>query len=63
MTKKEMKNLAKQIAKLENIIKTSQDKEEIYAAEQQVMNLTSKVTDFDDMMEIDEMVLNILEKT
>lgn len=63
MTKKEMKNLAKQIAKLENIIKTSQDKEEIYEAEQQVMNLTSKVTDFDDMMEIDEMVLNILEKT
>lgn len=63
MTKKEMKNLAKQIAKLENIIKTSQDKEKIYEAEQQVMNLTSKVTDFDDMMEIDEMVLNILEKT
>lgn len=62
MTKKELKNLARQIAHYEHIIQTTSDNNEKYNAEQMVMNLTNKVEDFDDMMRIDEMVLGFLEK-
>ena len=62
MTKKELKNLARQIAHYEHIIQTTSDSNEKYNAEQMVMSLTNKVEDFDDMMRIDEMVLGFLEK-
>ena len=62
MTKKELKNLARQIAHYEHIIQTTSDSNEKYNAEQMVMSITTKVEDFDDMMRIDEMVLGFLEK-
>ena len=62
MTKKELKNLARQIVHYEYNIQTTSDSNEKYNAEQMVMSLTNKVEDFDDMMRIDEMVLGFLEK-
>ena len=62
MKKKELKNLAEKIAKCEYVIQYSKDKKAIEAAQIQVMNLTSRVHDFQDMDIIDELVQEILQK-
>jgi hypothetical protein len=54
--------LAEKIAKQEKIIQTSSDKKEIAKAENEIMRLSSCVSCLEDMIAVDEMVLEILEK-
>ena len=62
MKRKEIKNLAEKIAKFERIIQTSSDKKEIARAEQEIMKLSSCVKSLDDMVAVDELLMEILEK-
>lgn len=61
MTKKEIKKIAKELAKLERVIRET-DGDERYKAEMAIMVLTSKVEDMEDMMAIDELVMELLEQ-
>lgn len=61
MTKKEIKKVAKELAKLERIIRET-DGDERYKAEMAIMTLTSKVEDMEDMIMIDELVMEFLEQ-
>lgn len=61
MTKKEIKKVAKELAKLERIIRETNG-DERYKAEMAIMTLTSKVEDMEDMMMIDELVMEFLEQ-
>ena len=62
MKQKEIKNLAQKIAKYERIIQTSNDKKLVRQAEEEIMKLSSSVTSLDDMVAIDELVMELLEK-
>lgn len=62
MKRKELKNLAQKIAKYEQILQTSQDKEEIREAQSQIMNLSGRVQSLEDMMLLDDMIQEILKK-
>lgn len=62
MKKKEIRNLAEKLAKLEKIVQSSDDKDEISKAEMEMFKVSSSVKSLEDMMAIDEMVLEILEK-
>lgn len=62
MKTKEIKNLAKKIAKYEYIIQTSDDKKVVRQAQEKIMELTSSITSLDDMVAIDEAVMELLEK-
>ena len=62
MKKKELKNLAQKIAKAELIIQTSDDPKAVKRAEQEVMNLSGQVHDLEDMVIIDELVQDLLDK-
>ena len=55
MKRKELKNLAQKIAKCEIIIQTSDDKDKVARAEQEIMRISSSVADLDDMLVIDEL--------
>ena len=61
MKKKELKNLAQKIAAAERVIQNSNDKNEIYNAEQEIMRLSGSISSITDMMELDEMIQTILE--
>lgn len=56
MNKKEIKNLAKRIADAEYIIQNSLDKEEVKKAKSTIMELSKRITSFEDMMILDEMI-------
>ena len=62
MKKKELKNLAQKIAKAEMIIQTSDDAKAVAKAERDIMELSGHVDTIEDMVIIDEMVQDILEK-
>ena len=62
MKKKELKNLAQKIAKYERIIQTSDDKKLVHKAEEEIMRLSSSVDSLEDMVAIDELVMELLEK-
>jgi hypothetical protein len=63
MTKKQLKQLAKQLAKNEYIIQTSSDNDAVRKAKESTMNLTMRPDiELDDMVKLDEMVLEILEE-
>lgn len=62
MKRKELKNLAKKIANAELIIQSSDDKEKIHRAEQEVIELSGRVDSLDDIAIIDEMVQELLAK-
>lgn len=62
MKRKELKNLAKKIANAELIIQSSDDKEKIHRAEQEVIELSGHVDSLDDIAIIDEMVQEFLTK-
>lgn len=62
MKKKELKNLAAKIAKCERIIQTSYDKKAVHQAEEEIMRLSSSVDRLEDMVAIDELVMELLEK-
>lgn len=63
MKKKELKNLAQKIAKAERVIQSPDSTTvEKSKAEQEIMTLSSHVDKLEDMIIIDEMVQEILEK-
>jgi hypothetical protein len=62
MNKKEIKNLAKQIAKAELTIQNSTDQKERTYAMDTIIALSSKLSSLEEMERIDEMVQKILEK-
>ena len=62
MKRKELKNLAQKIADCEYVIEHSKDEKQVNLAQIQIMNLTSRVHDFQDMDIIDEMVQELLKK-
>lgn len=62
MKKKELKNLAEKIAKCEYVIQNSDDNVAIQAAQEEIMRLSSRVHDFQDIDTIDEMVQDLLNK-
>ena len=61
MKRKELKNIAKKIAKAELIIQTSEDPAAVKRAQQEVMELCGQALSLEDMTIIDEMVQEILE--
>lgn len=62
MKQKEIKNLAQKIAKYERVIQTSDDKKLVRQAEEEIMKLSSSVSSLEDMVAIDELVMEMLEK-
>ena len=62
MKAKELKNLAKKIAKYELIIKNSDDKKAVFDAEAQIMKLSGCVDKIEDMIAIDELVQEYIEE-
>ena len=65
MTKKQKKQLAQKIASLERIVQKNGDPIKVDEAKSQIMKISeSSDMDYDEMVEIDEMVYKILsEKT
>lgn len=61
MKQKELKNLAKKIAKYEQIIQNSADEDEVHKAEQAIMAISGSVHSLEDMMIIDELVQDLLQ--
>ena len=62
MKRKELKILAQRMAKLEYIVQISDDKKAVHKAQEEIMELTSKVDSMEDIFALDEMVIEILEK-
>lgn len=60
MKKKELKELAKKIAKCEYIVQTSDDKKAIRKAQDDIVSLSGRVESLEDITIIDEMVQDIL---
>lgn len=60
MKKKELKELAKKIAKCEYIVQTSDDKKAIRKAQDDIMSLSGRVESLEDITIVDEMVQDIL---
>lgn len=61
MKQKELKNLAKKIAKLELTIQNTDDANMIAECEQEIMYLTGRVTSFEEIDILDEMIQEILQ--
>lgn len=62
MTKKQLKQLAKQIAKYEQIIQDNLDAEEVRDAKEKIMRLSNNDLSLEDMLALDEYVQEYLEK-
>ena len=62
MKRKELKNLAEKIAKCEYVIQNSNDSVAVQAAQEEIMRLSSRVHDFQDIDTIDEIVQELLKK-
>ena len=60
MNKKEIKNLAKQIAKAESTIQNSIDQKERKYAMDTIIALSSKLSSLEEIERVDEMVQKIL---
>ena len=60
MNKKEIKNLAKQIAKAESIIQNSTDQKERKYAMDTIIALSSKLSSLEEIERVDEMIQKIL---
>lgn len=62
MRNKERKSLAKKIAKAESIIQANLDPKAVERAKNEILELSGQITNLDDMLMIDELVQEILEK-
>lgn len=60
MKKKELKNLATKIAKLERIIQANEDSKKVSQAQDEILKLSQSVHSLDDMILIDELVMEML---
>ena len=62
MKRKELKNFAKQIVEAEKIIEANEDKQKVYQAQQKVMDITNRLNSLDDILLLDELVQEIMNK-
>lgn len=62
MKQKELKNFAKQIVEAEKIIEANEDKQKVYQAQQKVMDITNRLDSLDDILLLDELVQEIMDK-
>ena len=62
MNRKELRELARKIAKQEIIIQTTDDMDKKAEAEQVIMKLSSQVDKFEDIFELDELVMAYVEE-
>lgn len=62
MKKKELKNLATKIAKLEKELQTTSELSKKQEIELEIMKLTGCVSSIDDISQLDDMVMEILSK-
>lgn len=62
MTKKEKENLAIEIAETEVILQNAISEEDKKNAAQKIFKLSDKIESLDDLFEIDEIILNYLNK-
>lgn len=62
MKQKELKALAKKIAKYELIIQTSANKKAVRDAQSAIMELSGKVSSLEDIVIIDELVQEYIEE-
>ena len=62
MKRKELKNLASKMAKCEMVIQSSTDPKAVKEAQEEVMRLSKCVDSIDDIIILDEMIQDILEK-
>lgn len=62
MKQKDLKNFAKQIVEAEKIIKANEDKQKVYQAQQKVMDITNRLDSLDDILLLDELVQEIMDK-
>lgn len=62
MKQKELKNFAKQIVEAEKIIEANEDKQKVYQAQQKVMDITNRLNSLDDILLLDELVQEIMDK-
>ena len=62
MDRKSRREIARKIAKLENIIKNSSNEEEKNKAMSEINDMSMNDWTLEDMMAIDEMIIKILEK-
>lgn len=62
MKKKELKNLAKKIALIEKQLSNTTDKEEQKKLQNAIIELSKKIDSFDDILILDELIQNFLEK-
>lgn len=62
MDRKSRREIARKIAKLENIIKNSSSEEEKNKAMSKINDMSMNDWTLEDMMAIDEMIIKILEK-
>lgn len=60
MKKKQLKNLAEQIADAEARLQKAPDKETANQYERQIIELTRKVSSIEEMLELDEQIQQIL---
>lgn len=63
MKRKELKKLAQRLAELEMIIEHSDDHEARLKAQNEVLDISSRVVDIEDMLALDELTQKILEKS
>ena len=62
MKKKELKRLAERLAALEIIIQENTDSATVKQAKNEIMELSGKIIDPEEMFEIDEIIQSILAK-
>ena len=62
MKEKQIKQLAIQIAEQEKIIQTSKDKNLINKAQDKIIQLSAKISSFEEMIMLDEFITEMLEK-
>ena len=62
MKRKELKTLAKRIAALELVIQENEDSRAVKNAKNEIMDLSGKVDDPEDIFYLDELVQQILDK-
>lgn len=62
MKKKELKNLAAKIAEAEYIVQTSKDSNAVHQAQETIMNLSGKINNLEEMVLLDDMIQEILDK-
>ena len=63
MKRKEQKNLANKIAKLEQIIQRNEDPKQVQQAKDEIMKLSGHVDSLEDIMLMDELIQDILKNS